>query len=187
MLALAALAVLALASRSAPAAATNPQRDNGMNYIPAVRTGGTDAVAWTRTRWSAARDFLAAQGYDAARAASMAAAVVAQWARETGWGRSEWGYNVGNVKGYQGWPGTVQRLPDGLTYRAHATLRDGVASVIGLLEGTRYRAAWDQLARDGDAVLWYRGIIAAGYHPMTPEALSEYASVRARVREKVGA
>lgn len=182
-----AAAVLLMLSQRRDGASSAARSLAGAQRVSAQHTGGADARAWTVSRFAALRDFLAARGLDAARAAAVAAAVVAHWARETGWGRSEWLYNVGNIKAFRGWTGLYQVLPDGLSYRAYQSLRDGVADTVALLESPRYRAAWDQLAADGDGARWYDAIMRAGWHPWAQESLDEYRAVRAMVRDRVGA
>ena len=176
--ALVALLLLALASRSS---------SRGSSSAPqGVRTGGADPRAWTLARWTLARDILVTQGMPLAQAGPVAAALVTHWAIETGHGRSEWGYNVGNVKGFQNWTGAVQRLPDGLSYRAFSTARDGVADTIGLAQSGRYRAAWEHLTRTGDGAGWYDQLMRAGWHPWSAEALETYRGTRETVRGRVG-
>lgn len=183
-----AVALVLMLARRGAAASSSARSLAGAQLVTAQRTGGTDAHAWTATRFSALRDFLtAARGLDAARAAAVAAAVVAHWARETGWGRAEWLYNVGNIRAFHGWTGRYQVLPDGLSYRAYATLRDALADTVALLEAPRYRAAWDQLAADGDGARWYDALMRAGWHPWSQASVDEYRAVRATVRDRVGA
>ncbi len=92
----------------------------GARTVPTSRTGGTDQTAWTRTRTAA----LQALGVDLQTAVS----VVAHWARETGWGRAEYNFNIGNIKDTAAWTGAAQVLPDGLVYRAYADLGSGSRS-----------------------------------------------------------
>lgn len=159
----------------------------GAQLVTAARTGGADAVAWTRSRWGALRDFLAARGMPPQLAARVAADVVTHWADETGWGRSEWLYNVGNIKAYRGWSGAYQVLPDGLSYRAYQSLRDGIADTVALLEAPRYAAAWAALTREGgDGRAWMDALMHAGWHPWSQAALDRYTSERATVRQRVG-
>lgn len=179
LMALAGAVVLLMAARP-------PTRGAGSSAPMGTRTGGDDARAWTLARWTTARDILAAQGMPLAQAGPVAAALLAHWAIETGHGHSEWGFNVGNVKAFQNWTGAVQRLPDGLSYRAFSTARDGVADSIGLAQSGRYRAAWDYLTGTGDGAGWYDRLMRAGWHPWSAEALNTYRGTRETVRERVG-
>lgn len=188
---LAVLGVLAYAAAQRPAGAATPLQPGGTSsthgraLVETRQTGGTDAHAWTRTRVAAAQRVLAAQGYDAATARRLAVALVAQWARETGWGRAEWNHSVGNIKA-TGWQGDYHRLSDGQYYRSYPTLDEGVADAIRLHQSSRYRAAWDHLVSTGDPVGWYDRIMRAGYHPWSQEALTDMQSIAARVdRERV--
>lgn len=153
--------------------------------IDAQRTGGTDQTAWTRSRYAALVDVL--RGLGVASPENVAAAVVAHWARETGWGRSEWWFNVGNIKDTSGWTGDGQVLPDGLAYRAYPDLASGVRDTVALLRAPRYAPAWNYLVTTGDGLGWYNLLMHAGWHPWTQTALDEYASIRARVGRLVNA
>jgi hypothetical protein len=188
---LAALAALAYLATSQSAGSPTPVQPGGTSsthgraLVQTRHTGGTDAHAWTRTRVAAAQQVLAAQGYDAATARRLAVALVAQWARETGWGRAEFNYAVGNIKA-SNWQGDYHRLSDGSYYRAYPTLNEGVADAIRLHRSGRYREAWEYLVAHADPVGWYDRIMRAGYHPWSQEALSDMSSIAARVdREPV--
>ena len=151
---------------------------------------GLDRDTWTRTRHAAAVDVLRARGMSAPLAWTVASALLGHWAIECGWGRSEWRFNVGNVKPSSAWRGAVQVLPDGLTYRAYDTLEQGVADAIDLAAGTRsnpaYAPAWQHLLTTGDGVGWYDRLMRAGWHPWSEEALATYRSTWSRVAATVG-
>lgn len=179
------LGAVVLAASSASGAAAPPRTagggsTHGRAEVPARQTGGRDAHAWTRSRYAAAVAALRALGLDDATARRVAIALVAQWARETGWGRAEWGFNVGNVKA-SNWAGDYHRLSDGSYYRSHATLEDGVRDAINLHRSSRYRDAFNYLVSSGDPVGWYDRIMRAGYHPWSQAALTEMGSIAARV------
>lgn len=143
---------------------------------------------WVRSRYAALLAELTRTGAATPeRAAEAAAAVVTHWARETGWGASEWDFSIGNIKAYANWNGLRQTLPDGLSYRAYASLEEGVRNTLGLLLAPLYRAAWDRLASgQTDAVGWYDALMRAGWHPWTQAALDDYRGVYTRVRRVVG-
>lgn len=152
--------------------------------IDAQRTGGTDQGAWTRSRYASLVSALRAEGI--AYAEEIAADIVAHWARETGWGRSEWRFNIGNIKDTAAWRGDGQTLPDGLHYRAYADLDSGVRDTLALLRATRYQGAWRYELQTHDGLGWYDQLMRAGWHPWSQNALTEYASIRARVGRLVG-
>jgi hypothetical protein len=151
---------------------------------------GLDRDTWTRTRHAAAVDVLRARGVSAPLAWTVASALLGHWAIECGWGRSEWRFNVGNVKPGSAWRGAVQVLPDGLTYRAYDTLEQGVADAIDLAAGTgsnpAYAPAWQHLLTTGDGVGWYDRLMRAGWHPWSDAALSTYRSTWSRITAVVG-
>lgn len=182
--ALAGLGYLAWSSRSdgavRPPSTPGGGSTHGRAEVAAGRTGGTDAHAWTRSRYLATVNALAGLGITGNTVRAMAIALVAQWARETGWGRNEWNYNVGNIKAMN-WSGDYHRLNDGSFYRSFPTLAEGIANALALHQSSRYRAAWDYLRSSGDAVGWYDRIMRAGYHPWSEEALTDMRSIASRV------
>jgi hypothetical protein len=187
-LALAALALLALLGDDQgerPRREPRPDPD-GPQREPR-RTGReglarTGPYGWALSRWRALRALLVADGMPDAVARRVAAAVVAHWARETGNGRAEWGYNVGNIKAYQGqWDGPWHRLSDGLDYRAYDALDAGIRDTLRLLRSGRYRGAWSYLVDGGTDRGWYDRLMRAGWHPWSSRALTEYADLRAMV------
>lgn len=159
--------------------------------VPAVRSAeGLDRDAWTRTRHAAAVAVLRARGLSASAAWAVASALLGHWAIECGWGRSEWRFNVGNVKPGASWRGATQVLPDGLAYRAYESLGAGVADAIDLAAGTgsnpAYAASWRYLLDTGDGVGWYDMLMRAGWHPWSADALATYRLTWQRVRATVG-
>lgn len=150
---------------------------------PSVLSYSGDLATWTLTRYHALLGLLQAQGIP--NAENAAAAVVAHWAREVGWGRDEWAFNVGNIKASAGWHGAAQTLPDGRVYRAYPSLSAGVADTLALLESPAYSGAWSYLVATGDGGGWYDRLMHAGWHPWSQGALDEYASIHARVRRTV--
>lgn len=169
---------LLLASRGAGASAS---------VTGAPNTGAPPGDAWIRSRWEEARAQLAAAGYAPELAARIAAALVAQWGHETGWGRAEWGHNVGNMKtGGAAWQGATWRYGTDV-YRAYPTLAAGIADHIRLLRSGRYAAAWQLLAQGDDGNAWHDAILRAGWHPWSQTSVDEYRSERARVARVTGA
>jgi hypothetical protein len=150
----------------------------GSTTVPATHTGNVGAAPWVRSRLAA----LEALGVQPAAAVS----VVAHWARETGWGRSEYGFNIGNIQDSPAWTGARQQLADGLWYRAFPSLAAGVRSTHALLLAPRYLPAWTYLQTTGDGLGWYDRLMRAGWHPWSQTALDEYRQIRARVASLAG-
>ncbi len=159
------------------------------------RSDPDDAVAWTLSRYNALLGVLQSRGVT--NAPNVAAAIVAHWARESGYGRGrdrdgngtrdggEYRYNVGNIKDSAAWHGDGQILPDGLAYRAYPDLASGVADTVALLTNTRYGDAFNYLASTDDAHGWYSRLMTAGWHPWSQGALDQYDSILNTVRRTV--
>lgn len=165
----------------------------GQALVDAVLTGGSGAGAerddWVRSRHAALVEALVRRGLDPSLAWRTATAVVAHWAREVGYGRSEYGYNLANVRGYR--CARVHVLADGLDYCAYGSLREGVDATVDLLQAERYRPAWDHLLATGDGPGWYERLLRPpqggdGWHAWSQAGMDEYASVLARVTRTVG-
>lgn len=163
------------------------------------RSDPDDATAWTLSRYNALLGALQSRGV--ANAPNVAAAIVAHWARESGYGRGhdrdgngtrdggEYRYNIGNIKDSAAWHGDGQILPDGLAYRAYPDLASGIADTLNLLQAHRadhsYGEAFDRLVATGDGHAWYDAIMRAGWHPWSQGALDAYDSILATVRRTV--
>ena len=142
--------------------------------VPARRSAeGLSREAWIHTRHAAAFDAVRARVADEGLAWRVATALMGHWAIETGWGRSEWAFNVGKVKPGSAWRGAVQRLPDGLLYRVYDTLPAGAEDAVNLAAGTgtnpAYAPSWGYLLATGDGEGWYDRLMRAGWHPWSAE------------------
>lgn len=168
--------LLLLALLGAGTAGGSAQSSTGWRVIPQRFTGDRDRRRWIASR----REALARAGVPA----WAHRAIIAHWARETGYGRFEWNHNPGNIRAFPGaYRGDVVYLRgrDGyLPYRAHRSIDDGVRDYWRLLNAPRYRGALEHLRR-GDPVGWYRAILAAGYSPLTDRAIAEFQRILARL------
>lgn len=162
--------------------------------VPLRHTGGSgsaaDRDAWIRSRHAALVAELVRRGMDRARAWSLAMAPVAHWGDETGWGRAEYDYAVGNVRNVgqcplahmlQGGDDPVPR-----PYCAYRTLEEGVSATVNLLTAPRYASAWAYLQTSGDAVGWFERLLHAGWHPYSDASVASYRSEYSRVARTVG-
>lgn len=144
--------------------------------VPRRNTGQGGGAAWVAAR----RDALGRVGVPewAHRA------ILAHWARETGWGRYEWNYNPGNIRAFPGvWRGDVMLLTgrDGtLPYRSYRSIDEGARDYWRLINTPRYRSVLEHL-RAGRPVEWYRGLLRAGYSPLTDQAIAEFQRILARL------
>jgi hypothetical protein len=157
--------------------------------IELVRTGGTDRVAWTRSRYLAVAKAIRDLGFSPEVALGMAVALTAHYARETGWGGSEYNYAIGNIKAGNAitvtWTGDWQIEPDGLPYRAYRTLEEGARGAVALASSGRYADAWEYLKTTGDGVGWYDRLMRAGWHPWSEDALVEFRSITGTVSGRI--
>lgn len=163
--------------------------------VPLVNTGGwvgnprrgtpearTQAAAWVRRRLpELIAAYQAVTGCDAATARRAALAGVALWARETGWGRSEWNHNRGNIRSSGTWPGGQWMTLAGQTYRSYPDASAGAQGWVRLVTNPTYARAWAVL-RDGDdtaatAERWYRTLLQCGYSAATDAAVAEYSDI----------
>ena len=187
-----------------------------MATIEAERTGAPEHAttserrAWVRSRHAACVAELMARGVDFPVAWDVAVAIVAHWVRESGWGRKEWNFNVGNMRKGRGWTGDVHLLQGGddpapAPYRAYGSLAEGVRNHVGLLTVNRYDQVLGALVRSvatgertsvryggaefdvvGDPVTYYRDLMVAGWHPYSDESLDDYRGVLKTVTAWVG-
>lgn len=108
---------------------------------PSRTAAGLSMEAWYRSRHAAAVDALRARGLSLDDAWWVALALVAHWAHETGHGRAETDYALGNIRATSAWAGPVHYLqgsddPDGLRpYRAYRSLAAGVDDSVRLATG----------------------------------------------------
>ena len=166
---------------------------------------------WIHTRHAAAMRALLRRGVGETAAWYAAVALVAQWAHETGWGRAEWDYALGNIRANPGWTGLIHYLDDsgGLyaprPYRAYATLDEGAEDAVRLVvDAPMYRPSFLALIAssiDGpftvqadnrsvrlpmDAVQWYADITRAGWHPFSDRSQYIFQSTLTRTAQTVG-
>lgn len=110
--------------------------------VPRTYTAqGLSRDEWVRTRHAAAVRALEARGIPPAAAWWAAVALMGHWANETGWGRSEIDYALGNIRARSDWNGPVHYLqgyddPDPAPYRAYTSLDEGVEDNVALATGS---------------------------------------------------
>ena len=133
--------------------------------------------------------------FDALRAAGAnersAAALLAHYAVETGWGRNEHNYALGNIRWTSsvGGPAFYQQGGDDAVprpYRAFNSLEDGARAVLALASGGRYSTAWQALQVGAPETEWYSRLMVAGWHPYSDSGLETYAGVLPGIRSRLG-
>ena len=103
--------------------------------VPRTYTAqGLSRDEWVRTRHAAAARALEARGLSPEVAWWVAIALMGHWANETGWGRAEIDYALGNIRARSDWTGPVHYLqgtddPNPAPYRAYTSLDDGVEEI----------------------------------------------------------
>lgn len=143
-------------------------------------------AAWTRSRYQA---LLAVVGQP-----RLAVALLANAALETGWGRAEKNYALGNVRWTGSGPAFLQQGGDDRVprpYRAYDSLEQGVRAYVDKATTGRYAAGWQRLLNGGSEVEWYSYLMVPadgvdGWHPYSDGSLDTYASVLRRARATLG-
>lgn len=187
------------------------ERAGHYETVPAHRTGRPagwtraretteDRKRWVVSRHAAAVQNLLGRGLDLVTAWRVGLALVSHYAREDGWGKSEWNWSLGNIRWTPGWP--KAHLLDGgddsepRPYRAYDSLEAGVDDAVRLASsGPKnarhpngiYADAWAFLVGGGDPVGWYDRLMHAGWHPWSTAALNEFRSIHATVQGWCGA
>lgn len=171
---------------------------------------GMSIAEWSRTRHAAALAALLRRGVPYEQAWWFAIALIGHYAHETGWGRSETDFALGNIRARDDWPGPVHFLqgsddPVPAPYRAYATLDEGVEDSVRLaVEGARYRPSAVALlasyggtyvvSADGRTVAfpmdvqnWYASLTRAGWHPYSEASMQTFRGTVTRAAQAIGA
>lgn len=156
---LVALGVLLVASGSSSSSSSSSSGSAPPAGTP-TRTGGQDRATWTSTR----RELLAQAVRAAGAPPQLVRAALALSALETGWGRGEWNYNLGNIHAVGSQPRV--RLSTGEMIRSYASPAEGAAALVSLLRGSRYGGALATLGESPtreSVQAWAEQIGRAGY------------------------
>lgn len=91
--------------------------------------------------------------------------------RETGFGRSVYCFNFGNIRAFAATDAPWCRLPNGYPFRAYMSEADGLRAAVDLIarRGGRYAGAYAKLLA-GDAT-WYATLGLAGYYEVDGRAM----------------
>lgn len=148
--------------------------------VAPVRTGGTDRRAWVVSRGQALYDAFRRRGLPVSVSLAAAVGILPHAILETGWGRAEWNYNLGNIKcaGFD----ACTTQPDGLSYRAYRSAEEGTEAYVRLLEVARYRPALVYLLATGDGAGYYDRLMREGWTGQWSQAsLDTYRSIARRL------
>lgn len=158
-------------STNVPPPPGSPTPPRGIIAVAKRNTGGP---TWRADRFAA----LAAHGITG----EIARSIVAQWGFETGEGKGEWCFNVGNRMALGGELGF--HLDDGGGpgwYKAYSSLDDAVTEYLELLKSSRFSSCLAELNADPTSDAWIRCLGAHGYYTADVEAyVKGYTAVRAR-------
>jgi len=180
------LALVAMSRRAssgpppAPRPAPPPPRPGpplplpGPTTVPKVNTGF--GATWGHDRLAA----LARAGIDG----DVALSILALWDVETGGGKGEWNWNVGNVRPV----GSQPRVNLGAVgdFAAYPSLDAGVAAFLALVEGGRYASSWAALQANPTSDAWVRGLGAAGYYEESADQYAKTWAARRAALAKTG-
>ena len=161
------------------------------------QTGGTDIIAWRKSRLKAARDFLANDDRSIAALTKLvedgavehgdfaideiALSVVTHWDIECASGPSEFNFNVGGIAALPGQQyflsKDVQSGKDA-AFCAYPSLVEGIADYFGFLSYERYASALTALLMLPSDPGWFSELGWAGYYGMDPVAAEKLWSER---------
>lgn len=170
------LALLLLRSGSASAAPAVPSPAAPQPVGPAIeqprtRTGGDDVRAWFAERFGLALEALGSMGVPDLVLRSVALALLAQWAHETGRGRSEFNFNLGGWRARKSDPYFVARdVQSGkelFRWTAYPDLRFAVVDQINRL-AQRFPSAWKLLIQQPHTSAWVEELGRRGYYEAPP-------------------
>ena len=138
---------------------------------------------WMRSRFAALLPLVGSP--------DVAAALVAHSANETGKGRAEWNWNLGNMR----WWDRPQRAffqrgsddpAGGAPYVSHASLAEGARAFAYQVSHHHYTSSWAFLRNGGDPRAWYARLCAEGWHAPSDASTRHFDRLLAEVRAAVG-
>ena len=190
-----ALFVLAAAKSDEPPKPKTPALPpgRGANEVPRVKTGGQPLREWFTDRFALALEVLG-PNVPADRLRAIALAVVAQWAHETGRGRSEFNFNLGGWRARKSDPyfvaRDVQTGAELFRWTAYADLPNAVHDQLKRLHD-RFPSAWKLLLEQPNSSAWIEELGRKGYYvapPGTSQAqhIRNYARAWANNRAELG-
>lgn len=155
------------------------------NEKPRVRTGGQPLMTWFADRFGLALENLPKLGVPDVMLRPVALAIVAQWAHETGRGKSEFNFNLGGWRARKTDPfftaRDVQTGPQLFKWTAYPDLETAVADqLLRLVE--RFPSAWRLLVQQPHTSAWIEELGRRGYYTADRNAYARaWASNRAEL------
>ncbi len=149
--------------------------------VTAVRTAPPTRAAWIITRGQALFNALLRRGLSFELACIAVPAILTHWIRETG-ATAEYNNNPGNIRAFGN---GARMLLGGLDYRAFDSIDDGADAYLQVLERRYRKPLHELLTRHVTPVGWYDATMRAGYHPWSPQALTEYQQIYSRLTRGV--
>jgi hypothetical protein len=150
--------------------ATHQRKRNLPNCVAAQQTGGLDPRSWVTSRVARTVERLESQGFPPEQARELARSLVAQWAHETGRGRSEFNFNLGGwlaapdvrchvLPGFCG-PGVERR--DDCAWESWPNLDAAIDDHVARIAG-RFQRAFTALLEAPFSDEWIRELGRGGY------------------------
>lgn len=156
------------------------------NGLKRVRTGGDDVRAWFNERFGLALEVLSQMGVHTVALRPVALSLVAQWAHETGRGKSEFNFNLGGWRARKSDPFFTARdvlTPGQPTFKwtAYPDLPFAVSDQIKRL-AERFPSAWKLLLEQPHTSAWIEELGRRGYYVADRNAYARaWASNRAEL------
>lgn len=170
--ALAAGSVLLLTRSSGGARSSVAPARSSARVVTRRHTGGSSRARWALDRVQAVTPLLSQAGVATRDLRRVAIAIVSHWGLETGLGRGEDNFNVGNVGFYAR---SNDRAPTyfnrgGRRWRAYPSLRSAASDYLSIVRGSRYAPAFAALVEGATPGQYAAQLVSLGYTEPTSEA-----------------
>lgn len=177
---------LLLLRQQPPAATPPPSSLPGTlgNELQRTRTGEADLLTWFQRRFGLALESLAGLGLPSQLLRPVALSIVAQWAHETGRGKSEFNFNLGGWRARRSDPffvaRDVQTGAELFRWTAYPNIETAVADQIKRLS-ERFPTAWAKLLAQPNTSAWIEELGRKGYY-VAPPGRSQAEHIQAYAR-----
>jgi len=162
-------------SLPAPTRASSPATPPPIGEVPRTLTGGQPLGQWFGDRFALALEVLR-PNVPADKLSDIALSVVAQWAHETGRGKSEFNFNLGGWRARRKDPyfvaRDVQTGKELFRWTAYADLPNAVHDQLRRLHDT-FPSAWKLLVSEPNTSRWIEELGRRGYYVAPPGRTKE--------------